>query len=294
MTQAFNLSQLANFVNTSGQLNAATGLFNQVPIANGGTGVSTVTSGALLLGAGTSAMTELTGTTPGTVVVSSPAGWTSAPAASVAGGNYEMEAYTSPATWTKPSTLKAIKVTVVGGGGNGGNSTASAPINTSASAGGGGGGGGAIIYFDAPAIPGSPITVTAGPGTNSFGSLVSATGGTNAPNKTSSPTPTIGGAGGTGTIPSPAPSGAIVFAGQSGGTFLIGPGGGGGHGGFSQLFNGLRLWGPTGQALTNPNAPGTPNIYYGGGGQGGGNRVSPGTTTGGTGGPGIVIIEEFY
>ena len=28
MTQAFNLSQLANFVNSSGQLNAATGLYN--------------------------------------------------------------------------------------------------------------------------------------------------------------------------------------------------------------------------------------------------------------------------
>ncbi len=41
MTQAFNLSQLANNLNTSGQLDATDGLVNAVPIANGGTGAST-------------------------------------------------------------------------------------------------------------------------------------------------------------------------------------------------------------------------------------------------------------
>lgn len=55
MTQAFNLSQLANGVNTTGQLNAATYLFNQVPVANGGTGLSTLTIGRIPYGAGTSA-----------------------------------------------------------------------------------------------------------------------------------------------------------------------------------------------------------------------------------------------
>jgi len=55
MTQAFNLSQLANGVNTSGQLNAATYLFNQVPVANGGTGLATLTAGRIPYGAGTSA-----------------------------------------------------------------------------------------------------------------------------------------------------------------------------------------------------------------------------------------------
>jgi hypothetical protein len=33
MTQAFNLSQLANYVNTSGQLNGATGISGTVPSA---------------------------------------------------------------------------------------------------------------------------------------------------------------------------------------------------------------------------------------------------------------------
>jgi len=41
MTQAYNLSQLANNLNTSGQLDATDGLVNAVPIGNGGTGAST-------------------------------------------------------------------------------------------------------------------------------------------------------------------------------------------------------------------------------------------------------------
>lgn len=45
MTQAYNLSQLANNLNTSGQLDATDGLVNAVPIANGGTSAST-SSGA--------------------------------------------------------------------------------------------------------------------------------------------------------------------------------------------------------------------------------------------------------
>jgi len=42
MTQAFNLAQLANKVNTSGQLDASTGLVNAVPVANGGLALSSI------------------------------------------------------------------------------------------------------------------------------------------------------------------------------------------------------------------------------------------------------------
>lgn len=45
MTQAFNLSQLANFTNSSGQLDASVGLFNATPVANGGTGGTTASAG---------------------------------------------------------------------------------------------------------------------------------------------------------------------------------------------------------------------------------------------------------
>jgi hypothetical protein len=41
MTQAFNLSQLANNLTTAGLLDAADGLVNAVPIVNGGTGATT-------------------------------------------------------------------------------------------------------------------------------------------------------------------------------------------------------------------------------------------------------------
>jgi len=44
MTQAYNLSQLANKVNTSGLLDATSGLVNAVPIANGGTGATSLAS----------------------------------------------------------------------------------------------------------------------------------------------------------------------------------------------------------------------------------------------------------
>ena len=56
MTQAFNLAQLANHVNTSGQLDASTALYNDVPIANGGTGLTSLTTGYIPFGAGNSSI----------------------------------------------------------------------------------------------------------------------------------------------------------------------------------------------------------------------------------------------
>jgi hypothetical protein len=79
--------------------------------------------------------------------------------------NVTLQTFVAPGTWTKPSTVVAIKVTVVGGGGAG-----AFPGS------GGGGGGTAIETILAPAIPG-PVAVTAGAGTNSFGAFASATAG---------------------------------------------------------------------------------------------------------------------
>jgi hypothetical protein len=50
MTQAFNLSQLANNLNSSGQLDATDGLVNAVPVANGGTGASSSSAARTNLG----------------------------------------------------------------------------------------------------------------------------------------------------------------------------------------------------------------------------------------------------
>jgi hypothetical protein len=279
MTQAFNLSQLANRVNTSGQVNAANGLFNQTPVANGGTGRSSVTAGALLLGAGTSAMTEFAGTTPGTTIASSPTGWTSVPTASVGGGNYVLNQYTSPATWSKPGTLKAVKVTVVGAGGRGGGSAAGPSI---VGGGGGGGGGAAIIYIPAPSIPG-PVAVTAGAGTNSFGGFCSATAGSSGSQPPAAAAVlNLGASGGVGT----------------GGTINIG-GSAGSNGVPSQATSnsgagGASILGGGGVGRNSSNS-GAGNVGRNFGGGGGGAVANiPTSQLGGLGAPGIVIIEEFY
>jgi hypothetical protein len=283
MTQAFNLSQLANKVNTSGQLNSSTGLYNQVPVANGGTGKSSVTTGALLIGAGTSAMTEVTGTGPSEILVSSPTGWTNAPQNSI-GGNYIVTTYTSPAPlgYTKPATLKAVKVTVIGGGGAGG----SVPtINAPFGSGGGGGGGGTIYYAPAASLPASAIPITAGPGTNSFGGFCSATGGA------------------TGAVGAPgAPAGAGGAGGQGSGGFLITTGysgtkAAGGPGLSGSGADGSLIYGLQGAIGRNTLGAGAAAIStnYGAGGAGAW-KATPNNSAyaGGAGAPGVVILEEFY
>jgi hypothetical protein len=64
MTQAFNLSQLANNLNSSGQLDATDGLVNAVPVANGGTGASTASAARTNLGVPATGGTGATGTWP--------------------------------------------------------------------------------------------------------------------------------------------------------------------------------------------------------------------------------------
>lgn len=74
MTQAFNLSQLANRVNTSGQLNVATGATGTLPVANGGTGLSsTPTNGQLDIGNG-SGFTRATLTAGSNISITNGAG----------------------------------------------------------------------------------------------------------------------------------------------------------------------------------------------------------------------------
>ena len=75
MTQAFNLSQLANKVNTSGQLNAATGLTGIVPVGNGGTGLSAVgTAGNILTSNGTAWVSQAASAGFSGATVNSPSG----------------------------------------------------------------------------------------------------------------------------------------------------------------------------------------------------------------------------
>lgn len=313
MTQAFNLSQLANNVNTSGQLNAAAGLYNQLPVANGGTGLSTATGA--LVGAG-STISAIAASTLGNVLTSNGTTWTSA--AAQGGPAPIVRIYTSPSPWTKPATLKGVKVTVVSAGGGGGG----ASISGTTGAKGGGGGATAFGAFASPAIPG-PVTVTvgtggaAGPtgvpgstygtgtagGSSSFGALVTCTGGGAG---TATPSPirgngaSLAGTGGSFT-PSPAiwgqngyPADAFAF-----GSIPIN---------YSNLnyFQGGASGFGFGMGLVAISAPQTPftnsqypqpapsinaGIGFGGGGSGGTAAPIVGMSAGQNG---IVIVEEFY
>lgn len=73
MTQAFNLSQLANNLDSSGRLDATDGLVNAVPVANGGTGASSVSAAVSNLSAsiypvGSIYINAAVSTNPGTLL----------------------------------------------------------------------------------------------------------------------------------------------------------------------------------------------------------------------------------
>jgi hypothetical protein len=192
--------------------------------------------------------------TAGNVLTSNGTAWLSQ--AVSAGGDYVMQVFTSPGTWTKPANLKAVKVTVIGGGGG---STVSPNIQTTSA---GGGGGSAIKYIDAPTIPG-PVSVTRGAGavgtggTSSFGPFCSATGGSG----------TVGPAIGNGGVGS---SGDLNIQGGGGQPGPLGTGG--------ITILGASPVGPNGTAG-----------LYGGGGPG---RLGSSADT--TGANGVIIVEEFY
>lgn len=85
MTQAFNLAQLANKVNSAGRLAADTGLVNATPVANGGTGATTLVLNNVLLGNGTSAVQTVAPGATGNLLASNGTTWASAaPAAPAA------------------------------------------------------------------------------------------------------------------------------------------------------------------------------------------------------------------
>ena len=77
MTAAFNLSQLANNLNSSGQLDATDGLVGSIPVANGGTGRSSVTANNVILGNGTSALQVVAPSTSENVLSSNGTTWQS-------------------------------------------------------------------------------------------------------------------------------------------------------------------------------------------------------------------------
>lgn len=185
----------------------------------------------------------------------------------IAGGFSNLQVFTSPGTWTNPGNVTKVKVTVTGGGGRGGFGTAKA--------GGGGGGGTAIEVIPFPSGTNVPVTVGGGNGgTSSFGPYCSATGGSIG---STTPTRSVGGAGGVGS------GGQLNIRGSGGGNALVtGPNAeaGGGDGGNSYFGGG---------GLGGGNIVATNGGSYGGGGGGRGNISAP--TASGNGAAGVVVVE---
>jgi hypothetical protein len=223
-----------------------------VPTTKGGTGLTSIGSAGQVLKVAT----------PGSALEFGDAG---------GGGNYIRRVYTSPATWTKPAGIQAVKVDVWGGGGTGGRGNATPnPGPVGRQGGHGGSGGFSSEYVSEASIPG-PVSVTAGPGTNSFGAFLSATGGGTGANAGPGPgTPGSDGTGSGGQLNFPGSY--YRFTDEATGTYGFGTGGRPGSGTLGAGANG---------------SPAVGHQQGGGGGSG-----NPGTA--GTGAPGLVIVEEYY
>jgi hypothetical protein len=275
-------TQASNSVTITG--GSITGI-TDLAVADGGTGQGSYTDGELLIGNTTgNTLTKATLTAGTGISVTNGSG--AITIASTGGGGFSnMDVFAATGTWTNPGNVTKVKVTVVGGGG----STPSVQAFTGSARkglGGGGGGGTAIEVIPFPSGTNVPVTIGGAGGTSSFGPYCSATGGS-----ASSPAPapatyfaSKGGAGGVG-------SGGTINIEGSGGTAgnVMFPGidnVAGGTGGSSILGGGTE------GSFVNPASagPGTPGGNYGGG-AGGAALANDATAPGGTGAPGVVIVE---
>lgn len=166
MTQAFNLSQFANNVNTSGQASLTAAVSGTLPVANGGTGAVSLTANNVILGNGTGAVQTVAPSTSGNVLQSNGSTWVSATFSPYPG--FSTVIFTTSTTWSVPTGITQARITVIGGGGGGANGST---VNYS-----GGSGGFAIAYCTG--LNGT-LTITIGTGGSSRnGSGIPATAGT--------------------------------------------------------------------------------------------------------------------
>jgi hypothetical protein len=265
MTQAANLGALGTNVNSSGDVSLTTGVTETLPAANGGTGTTAFPSPG----------------SNGNVLTSNGTAWTSAAAAAgYVGPNAQV--FSSNGTFTIPSGITKVKVTVVGGGGGGGSAT-----NDENRAGGGGGGGATAIKWLTSLTSGGTLAVTIG-----GGGAASSSGGTSTVASGTQSITTLtstGGNGGSTNDPAAIAVGGTATNGDiniRGGNSFWGQFGQGGGGGGS--FFSTQNCGPQ---SSNPTFNGYAGYGPGGGGSGAGSYPGTSNKTGGTGAAGIVVFE---
>jgi hypothetical protein len=215
---------------------------------------SAISTGTVAASVGGTGITSVG--TSGNVLTSNGTAWVSQ-AAAAGGGDYVMQVFTSPGTWTKPASIKAIKVTVIGGGGG----------------------------CD------GPVPQVGDGGTSSFGAFLSATGGGGASNINSIGTGSGGQLNVNGEKGILDPAIGVKQGGGSAFGFATAKTSGAGN-----AYGGGAGNGPDGSACGNggggsieyldaPALPGPVAVTVGPGG------ASPG---GKPGAAGVVIVEEFY
>ena len=122
-----------------------------LPVANGGTGATTLTANNVLLGNGTSALQVVAPGSSGNVLTSDGTTWQSTAPTASSGSLYSV-AYTTSGTFTVPTGVTRVYVEVFGGGGG------------AATASGTAAGGGGYCAGTLTVTPGNSITVTVGSG----------------------------------------------------------------------------------------------------------------------------------
>ena len=238
---------------TLDDINLASGVTGTLPVANGGTGATTLTANNVLLGNGTSAPLAVAPSTSGNVLTSNGTTWQST--APAGGGFSTLVTIASSTTYTIPAGVSLIKIYVTGGGGGG---------STSGYA-GGSAGGTAIKYLSVTA--GSTISITIGAGGGIPGGGIPVNGGTSEAIYGST---AITGNGG-----SLGPSSSGVSGGSASGGDLNLRGGAGVDSGSSGYDGGASFWGGGQWGSIGP---------YGSGGSGYQSSAS-------NGGSGVCVIE---
>jgi hypothetical protein len=276
---SFNGSAAVNLNVTA--INVGTATAGTLAVERGGTGATTLNSEAVVIGNTTGAVKFVDPGTANNVLTSNGTAWVSQ--AVSAGGNYVMQVYdSSPATWTKPAGLKAVKVTVIGGGGG------SPPPGTGGTSSFG-------PFCSATGGAGGPVAVSCcgiqsgAPGLGSGGSLNGGGIALTATSAIATGDHGIFGGGGTGNpfMPAANPYKRDPIYG-GGGRGVATQSGGGGAGGYAIEY------------IPAPSIPGPVTVTVGAGGTAGPVNPLP-TPTFPTrnaqrqnGGTGLVIVEEFY